>query len=123
MAYNPDKAKETPVLPAGERTEGVVINVEDGTGRIFVRPEVQHKWKGSLDDPAIRVHFEGKYNEQKIICQEIFNYISTSEGIEYKPNSKLASFLKAYGSLPKTGVKVKLDSDGKGFWQLFLAKN
>ncbi len=123
MAYNPDLAKEGKI-PPGEIIEGAIINIQDGKTRDFVNEDSWDSWQGDLDSQAIEVLAEGKYKGQTATCKTLFNFTIDPEDnapvFSASPKSKAYKFKAMYGNYPKVGQKVKLASDTKGYWKLFL---
>lgn len=118
MPYNSQNAEEVKGLPAGIGAEGVIVAINDGTTKDFV--ENTENWKGDVNQPAIEVHIETKYNEQVYTVKKLFNYRWEEQKVKYTENSNLGKYKKYYGKLPQVGDRVRLLTNKEGFWRILL---
>ena len=116
MVYDADKSKEQPSLLADMMVEGAIIEVNDGKVRDFVKN--LSKWKDP-DQKAINVVMQVIYNEKSYSFEQVFPYEQDSDGfIVHSERSNFGKFKKKYGSLPKTGLKIKAFTTNEGYLRL-----
>lgn len=119
--YNPNNAKLIEKIPAGIICEGIIVSIEDGNPRAFIKTEdAKSKFK-NLDEPAINVTIETKYNDRILRIEQMFTYINGEQNqMLYTEDSNIGKYAKQYGHLPKVEDKVKLISNAKGFFKVIM---
>lgn len=117
MAYNPNNAKEEPMLPADVIFDGVVINIADGKVKDFVKNLA--KWS-QPEQPAINVNIEVMHNEQKFNFDQLFTFKEENGQTVYSPRSLLGKYKAKYQKLPTAGDQVKVMTNNEGFLRLKL---
>lgn len=119
--YNPKKAQKIETIPAGEVVDGVIIKIDDGTPRNFLKNDEQVKKFKNVDEPAINVVVDFKYKDRVLRCEQLFSYINgANDTMLYTDNSNLGKFVKQYGKLPQVADFVKLSSNAQGFFKIIF---
>ena len=72
MKYDPNKVKYRENLVTGIMQKGVIIAIEDGKVNKFVNEDSKHKWDKSWNNPAIKLHTEIIYNNEKYTDTTMF---------------------------------------------------
>lgn len=119
--YNPNNAKIIEKIPSGTICEGIIVSVDDGKPREFVKNvEAQTKFK-NLDEPAINITIETKYDNRIIRIEQMFSYINGENNQTlYVQDSNIGKYVKQYGKLPTVSDKVKLISNARGFFKIIM---
>ena len=118
MGYNPQNAKEEPALPSDVLFDAVIIAIEDGKVRNYVKGDIT-KWKNP-DSAAINVSMEVLHNDKKHTFDNIFTYDEEAGVTKYSAKSNLGKFKAKYGKLPTVGDQVKSMTNKDGFLRLVL---
>lgn len=116
--YNPQNAKEEPMLPPDLMCEGAIIRISDGKVKDFVQDT--SKWKSAADSPAINVEMEVKYEGRVFNFSQVFGYEERDGKTVYSERSNLGKFKQKYGKLPEAGVQIKAVTNKDGFLRLKL---
>lgn len=119
--YNPNNAKLIRKVEAGTINEGIIISIEDGNPREFIKTQdAQAKFK-NLDEPAINVIIETKHDDRIFRIEQMFTYINGADKqILYTEDSNIGKYAKQYGHLPQVSDKVKLIANAKGFFKIIM---
>lgn len=118
--YNANKGKLIEKVPAGTIVEGIIITIEDGKPREFIKTlEAQEKFK-KLDEPAINLIIETKFDSRIFRVEQMFSYINGIDEVLYVEDSNLGKYVKQYSNLPKVSDKVKLIANSKGFFKIIM---
>lgn len=118
--YNANKHKEVEQIPAGEVCQGAIINLEDGIAKDFIKPEAQSKFD-NLEQPAINLTVEFKYQEKTFKIEAMITYFNDSEGnVMLGKKSNISKYFAFYKKLPETGDIVKLVSNAEGYFRIML---
>lgn len=126
MVYNPQNAKKIEQVPAGEVIDGVIISIMDGTPQSMITNEERlKKFKSGINEPAINIFIEAKYDGRVFVAEQLMTYIPGKDKelkdiTLYTEKSNLGKFVAQYGELPKVGMIVKLSSNAKGFFKLVI---
>ena len=121
MGYNPENAEKKEVeskLPKDSIVDGVIIDIQDGKVKDFVKN--LDKWKDE-NQPAIEVTVDIKTADDSVKHAQVFTYEAGEDGKTlYGAKSNLGKFAKKYGSLPKVALPVKIITDDSGFGTIKL---
>ena len=117
MVYNPNNAKETPMLPVDTILDGVIIDIRDGKVKNFVGN--LDKWKNP-EQAAIEITTEVKNEDKTIQTRQVFTYVENNGVTEYPPKSNLGKFKEKYKKLPEAGDQVKIITNNDGFGKIKL---
>ncbi len=118
MAYDAKESKEIQGIPPGTSTEGVIVALDDGTVKEFVKNT--DGWKGDVNQTAINIGIELKYGEKVMKLSQVFTYDSEEGKTVFSSKSNLGKYKKYYNKLPEVGDKVKLLSNKDGFFRLLI---
>lgn len=118
--YNPNNAKDVEAgLPSGISQEGVILAVNDGVTKDFVKNTTN--WKGDLESPAINVSVMVKHDNKEYTFNKLFTYKNGADGsIEVNVKSNLGKYKKFYNRLPQSSDKVKCMTSAEGFWRMLI---
>lgn len=116
--YNADNAEVIPKLKAGIVIEGVIIYIKDGIVKDHISPEAHEKWKGDLDQRAINILVQGKYEGVSWEDNRIFTYHIKDGKVKFGAGSNLGKYHKYYEKAPAVGDKVQLKTDADGYFRL-----
>ncbi len=115
MVYEPQKL-EVVQAKAGDRVDGVVTQIQEGTLKDFLSPDQLEKWTNCKpEDPAICVVVslaDGKGEKSQLFRLPTDNVVS--------PRSNLAKWKKSYGEFPTVEQKVFLLYNTEGFLNFVL---
>jgi len=117
MGYDPQNAKEEPMLPADTIFDGVVLNIEDGKVKDFVKN--LEKWS-EPDGLAIELKIGVVHNDKEHRVKQVFQYRQEDGKTVYSANSKFGKYAKKYGHLPTVKDVVKVITNTDGFLRLKL---
>ena len=123
MGYNPQNAKEGNAgtqLPADTIMDGVIVSINDGHTKDFIKPEVQKIWKGDIESLAINCTVEVKNGEEMVKIEQLFTYSEEEGQTIYNAKSNLGKFKVKYGKLPVAGDQVKVITNSDGFGKIKL---
>lgn len=118
MGYNHENAKEQAFLPPDSILDAVIIDIVDGQVKDFVTNT--EGWKGDIGGRAINVVMEIRIDTNVTSTSQLFTYKEEEGKTVFTPSSNLGKFNKKYGSLPKHGLKVKVQTNADGFAKVKL---
>lgn len=119
--YNPTNAKVIEKIAGGTIVEGIIIAIDDGKPRDFVKTESARSKFSNLDEPAINVTIETRINQRILRIEQMFTYINGANGeILFVEDSNLGKYNKQYGHLPTIADKVQLIANAKGFFKIIM---
>lgn len=117
MSYNAKKieeAKHEAPLPMDEIFNGIIIEVQDGKVKDFVRPSVLEKFENK-ESTAINLIIEVLVGEERKLINNFFTYIDEDGKTKFTKNSNLGKYVAKYEKAPEIGDQVKILSDSKGY--------
>jgi hypothetical protein len=117
--YNAKNAKELEGhgLPKDSIIDGVIINIDDGTVKEFVKDTT--KWDNP-EGKAINLTIEVKVGESSVKFNELIAYVERDGITSYTKKSKLGKFKGKYNKLPEVGDVVKILTDKEGYGEIKL---
>jgi hypothetical protein len=118
MAYNAKAGQEQAALKPDTIYDGVIINIEDKRVKDFLKPGTE--WKGSVDEPCIKITMEVKEGEKALQCEKLFTYNTDGAHTLFSKKSNLGKFSLKYGKLPEVGDRVKCITNSEGYLNLKL---
>jgi len=117
--YNAKNAKELEGngLPKDSILDAIIINIQDGKVKDFVKDTT--KWKNP-ESLAINVEMEIKIEGGFVKLKEIITYISENNQTAFTKGSKLGKYKAKYNKLPEVGDQLKIITDGEGYGEIKL---
>lgn len=114
--YRPEEIKVVEKPQSGSRINGKVVLVEQGMLKDFIPFETLLKWKEEKPEKrVIKVTSQLETGISKDIVITL-----PEDGKNAHHLSKMAKWVKSYGSAPAEGQNVYLIADGQGYYQYHL---
>lgn len=116
--YNAKNVQIVKNLEPGILKEGIIIEIEDGKIKDFVKGDSLKKFRDP-EHSCIQVTTETKYKGEPFRDMKLFTYKEGEDSLtQVQSNSNLGKYYSYYNKLPEVGDKVKLMTDGDGFFKI-----